>query len=29
MPYPFCPGCGHIKIAGFIDQGLAGSGPAP
>jgi len=29
MPYPFCPGCGHIKIAGFIDQGLQALGLPP
>jgi pyruvate/2-oxoacid:ferredoxin oxidoreductase beta subunit/Pyruvate/2-oxoacid:ferredoxin oxidoreductase gamma subunit len=22
LPYPFCPGCGHTKIAGFIDMAL-------
>jgi 2-oxoglutarate/2-oxoacid ferredoxin oxidoreductase subunit beta len=22
MPYPFCPGCGHTKIANFLDQAL-------
>lgn len=22
LPYPFCPGCGHKKIAGLVDDGL-------
>lgn len=22
LPFGFCPGCGHIKIAGYIDQAL-------
>ncbi len=22
LPYPFCPGCGHTKIASMIDEGL-------
>jgi len=22
LPYPFCPGCGHTKIAGFVDEAL-------
>lgn len=29
LPYPFCPGCGHIKIAGFIDEGLRALGMPP
>lgn len=26
LPYPFCPGCGHTKIAGFMDEALQSLG---
>jgi len=29
LPYPFCPGCGHKKVAGLIDDGLRRLGLPP
>jgi 2-oxoglutarate ferredoxin oxidoreductase subunit beta len=29
LPYGFCPGCGHIKIAGYIDGALRNLGLPP
>jgi 2-oxoglutarate ferredoxin oxidoreductase subunit beta len=29
LPYPFCPGCGHTKVAGYIDEALKALGRPP